>query len=461
MGNAKQVYDVIVVGGGISGAMAGIGAARAGAKTLVVEQYGFLGGMLTAAGVGPMMTFHAGDEQVIQGTTGELIDRLEKKGQSPGHIFDTTGFTYTVTPFDVEGMKRELELMLTEAGGEVLYHAMLASVEAGDGRVESITVCTKAGLMKLKATVFVDATGDADLAYQAGVECTKGRPSDGACMPMTMKMRMMNVDIETVRDYIKNNPDEFPHLEGSVSQIDKAPRVSIGGFVKKVAEAKEAGDFTLPRDAILFFEANSPGEVIVNTTRIIGYDVNDPWSFSQAEMEGRRQAMEVDRCLKKYIPGFEKAVLVYTGPQIGVRSSRQIKGLYSLSGQDVYTRRPFPDTIAHTGYPVDIHNPDGAGFVEYVRPEYGSFCSIPYRCLVNSQVGNLVTVGRCISLDFEAQGAVRTTPTMGAVGQAGGVAAALAARDGVAACEVDTGELRECLLTQGSFLAPQHDGSCV
>jgi flavin-dependent dehydrogenase len=129
MSDGNKPFDVIVVGGGISGAMAGIGAARAGAKTLVVEQYGFLGGMLTAAGVGPMMTFHAGDEQVIRGTTGELIDRLKEKGQSPGHIFDTTGYTYSVTPFDVEGMKRELELMLTEAGGEVLYHAMLASVD--------------------------------------------------------------------------------------------------------------------------------------------------------------------------------------------------------------------------------------------------------------------------------------------------------------------------------------------
>ncbi|MDP4609888.1 MAG: FAD-dependent oxidoreductase, partial [Opitutales bacterium] len=101
----ERFYDVIVVGGGISGAMAAIAAARGGAKTLVVEQYGFLGGMLTAAGVGPMMTFHAGDQQVIQGTTGELIDRLVEKKQSPGHVFDTTGFTYTVTPFDVEGMK--------------------------------------------------------------------------------------------------------------------------------------------------------------------------------------------------------------------------------------------------------------------------------------------------------------------------------------------------------------------
>ncbi|MDF7825480.1 FAD-dependent oxidoreductase [Pontiellaceae bacterium B12227] len=450
--DAKTKYDVIVVGGGISGAMAGIGAARAGAKVLVVEQYGFLGGMLTAAGVGPMMTFHAGDEQVIQGSTGELIDRLEKKGQSPGHVFDTTGFTYTVTPFDVEGMKRELELMLTESGGEVLFHAMLASVEVNEGRVESITVCTKSGLMQLRAEVFVDATGDADVAFHAGVECTKGRESDGACQPMTMKMRMMNVDIQEIREYIKNNPDEFPRLEGDVNKVDKGARLSIGGFVKTLAKGRAAGDFSFPREDVLFFEANGEGEVIVNTTRILGFDSNDPWSFSLAEMEGRRQSLEVDRFLKKYIPGFGNSVLVYTGPQIGVRSSRQIKGRYTLTGPDIHSRKSFPDTIAHTGYPVDIHSPDGEG-TAHVKPEWGTFCSIPYRCLVNEQVRNLISVGRCISVDFEAQAAVRTTPTMGAVGQAGGIASALAVRYSLQIGEVNPEQLREELQRQGSFLA--------
>lgn len=442
---------MIVVGGGISGAMAAIAAARAGAKTLVVEQYGFLGGMLTAAGVGPMMTFHAGEQQVIQGTTGELIDRLAEKGQSPGHVFDTTGFTYTVTPFDVEGMKRELETMLTEAGGEMLYHAMLASVESRDGRIESIRLCTKSGLMDLRAKVFVDATGDADLAQHAGVACTKGRESDGACQPMTMKMRMMNVDIEAVRTYIKEHPEEFPRLKGNTSIIDRSSRISIGGFVKTLEKGREAGDFTFPREDILFFEANSEGEVIVNTTRILGYDSNDPWSFSQAEMEGRRQSREVELFLKKWVPGFKNSTLVYTGPQIGVRSSRQIVGRYTLTGRDVIERRRFPDTIAHTGYPIDIHNPTGAG-TEHVEPEWGSFCDIPYRCLINDQIANMITVGRCISVDFEAQAGVRTTPTMGAVGQAGGLAAAIASKAQLAVGDIDHKELQQGLLDQGSFL---------
>jgi hypothetical protein len=451
MKKAETIYDVLVVGGGISGAMAAIGAARAGAKTLVLEKYGFLGGMLTAAGVGPMMSFHAGEQQVIQGTTGELIDRLTAKGRSPGHLFDTTGFTYTVTPFDLEGMKRELELMLTEAGGEVLYHAMLAGTKTASGRIKSITVCTKAGLLDLQARVFVDATGDAALASSAGVDYNKGRESDGACQPMTMNMRMVNVDIPKVREYIKTHKEEFPRLEGDLEKIDQAPRLSIGGFAKTLAKAREAGDFTIPREDILFFEANTPGEVIVNTTRILGYDSDDPWSFSQAEIEGRRQTLELERFLKKYLPGFENAALVCTGPEIGVRSSRQIKGLYTLTGMDIHTRKPFADTIAHTGYPVDIHSPDGEG-TAHVKPEWGTYCNIPYRCLVNDRISNLVTVGRCISVDFEAQAAVRTTPTMGAVGQAGGIAAALAAADQTSVTAVDIDTLQRYLKEQGAFL---------
>ncbi len=444
-------YDVVVVGGGISGTMAAVAAARCGVSVLLVEKYGFLGGMLTAAGVGPMMTFHAGSQQVIQGTTGELIERLIAKGESPGHLFDTTGFTYTVTPFNAEGMKRELELMVTEAAGEILYHTMLAEVETDGRQVWAVTVCNKHGLSRIEAKVFIDATGDGDLSVWAGVEFTKGRASDGACQPMTMKMRMVNVNMEKVRTFIKNHPEEFPRLKGDTSIIDRAVRLSIGGFVKTLEKARAVGDFSIPREDLLFFEANTLGEVIINTTRIIGFDANDPQSLSRAEMEGRKQAAELERFLKKWVPGFEAASLVYTGPQIGVRSSRQIKGVYTLTGADLMECRSFPDTIAHSGYPIDIHSPTGAG-TEHKKLEWGGFYNIPYRSLVNDRIDNLITVGRCLSADFEAQAAVRTTPTMGAVGQAGGVAAAIAAQKEICVRDIDIQKLRDTLIGQGAFL---------
>ncbi|RAV01702.1 FAD-dependent oxidoreductase [Paenibacillus sp. YN15] len=456
----EKIFDVAVIGGGIAGAMAAIASARCGASTLLVEQYGFMGGMLTAAGVGPMMTFHSRNTQVVQGITGELIDRLVAKGKSPGHIFDTTGYTYTVTPFDAEGMKHELDLMLLESGGQALFHTMLAGVQTEGGRIRSIDVCNKAGLGRIEARVFVDASGDADLSAWAGVEFAKGRETDGASQPMTMNMKVRNVDIARVKAYIRQHPEEFPRLEGDLDKIDRAPRLSIGGYVNTMHEAMELGELSGVRDDLLFFETNYPGEVIVNTSRISGFDSTDPWSLSLAEIEGRKHVRELEAFLKKRVAGFEDAVLVSSGPSVGVRSSRQIKGLYTLTLEDLLACRTFPDTIAHGGYPVDIHPPKGEreeAFKERVKAikhlKSGEIYSIPYRSLVNGRIANLVTVGRSISATFEAQGAIRVTPIAGAIGHGGGAAAALAALHGYEAALVPAELLRAKLREQGAYLA--------
>lgn len=451
MENVIKEYDVVVVGGGISGAMATVAAAKNGGKALVIDKNGFLGGMLTASGVGPMMTFHAGETQVIQGITGELIQRLVARGKSPGHIFDTTGFTYTVTPFDLEAMKIELEDMVLENGGEILYHTMLADVKVENQKIKEITICNKAGLSKVMAKVFVDATGDADLSMMAGVDFTKGRPSDGVSQPMTMKLRMNNVNMEKVRAFIKANPDEFPRLKGDTSIIDNSDRLSIGGFVKMLKKAQDKGDISFKREDVLFFETNNYGEVIVNTSRLLGYDSTNPSSLSKAEIEGRKQARELENFLKANIPGFENAQMEFTGPSIGVRGSRQIKGVYTLTGEDLITCRKFEDGIAHSGYPIDIHNPDGEG-TKAKKLKWGEYYSISYRSLINDKISNMVTVGRCISADFEAQAAIRLTPTVGAIGHAGGVAASIMAKDGLESNEVDIKELRRVLLEQKAFL---------
>jgi hypothetical protein len=454
-------YDVVVVGGGIAGTMAAVAAGRAGARCLVVEQYGFLGGMLTVSGVGPMMTFHAGEKQVVQGLTGELIDRLVARGKSPGHIFDTTGYTYTVTPFDAEAMKHELELLVLENSGEILYHTMLAAAGATGPRLEAITVCNKGGLSRLEGRVFVDATGDGDLAAWAGVECRKGRDSDGLDQPMTMNLRVRNVDIERVKQYIKAHPEEFPRLKGDTSMVDKAPRLSIGGFVQTLRKAREEGEISFKREDLLFFETNTPGEVIVNTSRIVGHDATDPWSLSRAETEGREQVRELERFLTRRVAGFEQAQLVYSGPRVGVRSSRRVVGLYTLTKEDLLAGRRFDDTIAYSGYPIDVHPPEGERSSEEIRrrteedkfhEKRGHVASIPYRCLVNDQVDNLITVGRCISTTFEANGAIRTTPIVGAIGHAGGAAAAIAATEGLAFKDIDVRKVQGVLRQQNAYL---------
>lgn len=448
-----MAYDVLVVGGGISGTMAAIAASRNHAKTLLIEQYGFLGGMLTTAGVGPMMTFHAGDQQIIQGITGELIDRLVAKGKSPGHIPDTTGYTYSVTPFDAEGMKHELELMALESGVELLYHTILADVTVEGERLNQVTVCNKAGLNEFTATVFVDATGDADLSAWAGVTCINGQETTPVFQPMTMNMKMAQVDIDKIAAYMETYPDEFPRHRDkqTLSALRDAPRASVAGFVKTFDAAKRQGKITFQREDILFFETNNPGEVIVNTTRIHQLDPTNPWDLTRAEIEGRKQVRELEQFLRQSVPGFEQAILISSGPRIGVRSSRQIQGLYTLTRDDVLTSRTFEDVIAHNGYPIDIHSSKGEGTQTEFLP-WGAFYSIPYRCLINSRVHNLITVGRCISATFEAQAALRTTPGVGAIGHAGGVAASLAARQQVSCSQVNVKEIQQILRQQQAYL---------
>lgn len=452
-------YDVIVMGGGISGCMAAIAAARMGASVLLVERLPFLGGTLTACGVGPMMSFHAGEKQVVCGIPDELVQRLVKKGFSPGHIVDTIGYTATVTPFDNEGMKTELENMVIESGCKVLYHTLLAGVGHGQYGIDCLSLCGKTGPMKVAAKVYVDATGDGDLSAMAGVGFSIGRPQDDKPQAISMMLRVNNVNMAEVRAYIAGHSQEFPALEGKEDLPLKASRLGAGGFTEAVARAKADGAYPALGPEVLMFECNTPGEVIINTSRLYGYNTLDAWSLSEAEIAGRQQAAELYRFAKAYLPGFQKAQLMYTGPYLGIRSSRQIQGEYTVTDEDLQYCRVFEDAVAYSGYPADIHSPDGAfekqqqrDHLNENRRSYGQVRQLPYRCLVNPVVDNLITVGRCASLSFKAQGAFRTAPIAGAIGQAGGTAAALAARHGCPARAVNAQALRRTLAQQGAYV---------
>jgi hypothetical protein len=442
-------YDVIIVGGGVSGTVAGIASARIGAKTLIIEKMGFLGGMLTAGGVGPMMTFHAGDIQVVRGIAEEIVQTLKKCGGSPGHIIDMTGYTYTVTPFDSELLKHILEKTYLESGGKILYHSMLLNATVILSKINSICVCTKGGSLEFEAKVFIDATGDADLAAASGVEFSLGRPGDNLCQPITMNMKISNVDVQLIKKCIQLDPNDFPNI--NIELLDEASKLSMGGFVKVFNEGKRSGDITFTREYILLFETNNPGEVIVNTTRVQKVDPTNPWQLSEAEIEGRRQALELFRFMKDKVPGFNNAVLMHTGPNAGVRESRKIKGRYILSADDLAKQRSFTDEIACGGYPIDIHSPDCEG-TKSCHMNWGAIYGIPYRCLINPQIDNLINVGRCISATHEASAAIRVSPIAMAVGQAGGSAAALAAKQNCSFTELNYQELRKQLLKDHVFL---------
>lgn len=447
-------YDVVVIGGGISGTMAAISAARAGVSVLLMEQYGFLGGTLTACGTGPMMTFHAGEKQVVQGLCGELIQRLKEKGLSTGHIFDTTNYTYTVTPFDVEGMKRELEDMCLEAGVALLYHTALTDVIRAGDRIRAVEISNKNGKQTVEAKFFVDATGDADMTFLLGEPFSQGRPSDGKTQPLTMNLRLCNVDMARVRKYIQKAPDQFPCVATDPSSVDQSPRLSTGGYKDMIRRATAEGRISFQREDVLFFESNTPGEVIVNTTRIININPTDPVDLTRAEILGRKQAWELLALLRKEAEGFENAHLMFTGPFVGVRGSRQIEAARMLTAEDLISCAHFPDTIAHGGYPIDVHPPEGFDEANGKNRDFrsGQMYSIPLSCMYG-KMENLITVGRCVGATFEAQAAIRVSPIAGAIGHAGGAAAAVCVRSTGKIQTVDCDAVRALLVEQGAYLA--------
>jgi len=443
----KKIWDVVVIGGGVSGCMAAFAAARQGARALIVERYGFLGGALTNAGVGPMMTFHAGERQVVTGLPEELIDRLCEKGACIGHIEDTTSYTYTVTPFDAEALKLTLDEMALDYGVDVLFHATLSGVHRDGDRIRSVTVQTRGGALTLGGKIFIDATGDAALSFEAGAEVAKGRDEDGLCQPMTANMKVSGVDIERIKDEIRRNPENFNIRD--LTSLDRAERLSVAGFYKEFNAAKSEGRITTEREDVLFFETVNPGEVILNTTRVIRLDPVEPWELSRAEYEGRRQVQELIAFLRSDCVGFENATLVSTGVQIGVRESRRVIGDYILTAKDLIESRHFADSVALGGYPIDIHNPTGAKTATtHLKP--GQFYYIPLSSLVARGVANLMVAGRCISATHEALAAIRVTPIAMAIGQAAGAAAGISAINNIAVREMDYTALASALKDLGA-----------
>ncbi|MDL2293768.1 FAD-dependent oxidoreductase [Ruminococcaceae bacterium OttesenSCG-928-D13] len=449
-----RTYDVVVSGGGISGIAAGICAAREGARVLIIERNGYLGGALTGFGVGPMMSFFSGEEQVIKGFMQELVDRMVALGQCRGHVKDTTRYISYLTPFDAEGLKYILDEMAFESGCEVLFGTQVGGAEVTGQRIVRLVVCNKDGLNKVAGRVYVDATGDGDLMAWAGAKFVIGRPQDGASQPLTMNMKYCNVDTARLKAYVRAHPAEFPVYQKNTALLELDEPFACTGSPASYLEAKQAGRLSIPREDILMFETSRPGEYIVNTTRISGIDATDAENLSGAERIGRRQCHELDCYLRDCLPGFENALLEFTGPWVGVRASRRLVGRYTLTGQDILAARRFSSVVAHSAYPIDIHSPDGGDTMTHrLEPTLGRACyDLPFEIMLPCEIENLLVTGRCVSADFEAQAAIRVTPSAGALGQAAGIAAALAAESDGSVQGVDTAVLQKKLRAQGAFL---------
>lgn len=448
-------YDVIVVGGGVSGSHAAIAAGRTGAKTLLIEQFGFLGGTLTAMGVGPMMTFHnRAGRQLVFGSAHEMVERLVAKGASPGHILDGTGYCSTVTPFDAEMLKVVLENMVFEAGADILYHTRLIDIAKEGDQLTSIFIHNRGGIQEIKGKLFVDASGDSEIVKLSGVPFTEGRKEDNKSQPMTMNVKVGNVDTQALRKYIHENWDQFDDSvrnEGKADILNKTQRISLWGFYDLWEQAKAKGEVTIPRDNVLFFETNTEGEFIFNTSRILGLNPLNPFDLSKAETLGRKQCVEIYQFLKKYVPGFENATLVSTAPHVGIRESRHPHAKYVMTADDLVKERKFKKPIAVGGYPIDIHSPDG-GETDSVHLRAEGMYYIPLESLLVNEVDNLILSGRAIGADHHASAAVRVTPIAMSIGQGAGTLAGLAALANSAPKELSYERLKEVLIMNKAYL---------
>lgn len=440
--------DVVVAGGGPAGINAAIAAGRQGVKTIIVERYGFLGGMSTAALVYPWMTFHTDNgTQVIKGIAQEIVERLQEMGGSPGHLRDTIGFVYSVTPYHPELYKVLVVDMLKEANVKLFLHSFVSDVKMSrDGVIDSIVITGKSGPMEIKGKVFVDATGDADLARLSGASTVIGRDGDHLTQPMTMKFRMRGVDLDKVKQSILKNPSNF-YEKTLVNELPSLPLTGVLGFYEEWKKA----DLPINRDVVLFFTGPAEDEVLVNCTRVQGKDGTDVEDLTLAEEEGRKQVLMMEKFLRDSIPGFEKASISNVGSQIGVRESRRISGLYALTKEDVLNGRRFEDTIARSGYPIDIHDPKGKGLTYGWIAGDGAY-DIPYRCLIPDNRSNLLAAGRCISTTHEALATTRLTPSCMATGQAAGTAAAIASMNDMIPQEIDIQHLQHELIKGNMIL---------
>jgi hypothetical protein len=435
--------EVIVVGGGPAGIGAAIASARNGARTLLVERYGFLGGMATAGLVGPFMTSWGidGKKRIIAGVYKELVDRMVSlgaaidpagiKGYSALGGYHRYGHEH-VTPFDPEALKVVAQEMVLEAGAELRLHSLFLDSLMDGHDVTGVITAGKSGLEGLRAEVLIDATGDGDVAASAGAPYEKGRSGDGLLQPVSLFFRVGNVDDAAVQAHVDAHPDE-----------DR--------FRGVVQRAMDAGEFSHTKDHVTLFRTTRPGEWWANMSRIHNVDATDVDQLTRAEIEGHRQVVYLMAFFRKYMPGFENSVLVDTGPQIGVRETRRVMGEYVLTAEDVFGARRFPDAVARVSFPIDIHDVKGGGGY-FQGPRDGPYYTIPYRSLVPLRTEQLLLAGRCISATHEAHGSLRVMPPCFAIGQAAGTAAALAIETGVRPRQADVGLLRTTLEDQGALV---------
>lgn len=439
-------YDVIVCGAGPSGMVASISARRNHARVLLVETSGLLGGNSVLSLVGPWMTFHNHQSQIIRGIGGEIVEKLKAHGFSLGHIEDPIGFADSITPVDVEGIKEIYFDYIKDEGIDLLLHAFVCDVIASNNTIKGVKVATKSGMLDLYGKIIIDATGDGDVCSLMGCETTFGREADHLAQPMTMLFSVGNVDIIRLKAFLRANADDVVMKDNYDYQY-----LAISGFFKKVQEAKAADEFDLIRDRVLLFQDVRPNQVSINMTRVRQLSGINVFELTKAEIEGRSQIKEAFAFLKKYIPGFENSWIVRTPYRIGVRETRHVIGDYIMQVSDILSKREFVDSICLSAFPIDIHSPSSEQLELFEQAEDKSY-EIPIRVLIPKNTNNLIVTGRCISATHEANASLRVTPSAMGLGEAAGVLGAFCAKYQKTPRELDYRLVQNQLIKQGQII---------
>lgn len=411
-------YDVAVIGGGFAGTAAALAAAREGASVILIEKSNCLGGASVNCLVNPFMPFWTEIDGVPTSLSTGIFETIFNKLGDAGALKGAA--------FLEEDLKFILNNMMEEAGVKLLYHAYIFRVNHENGSIKSVSLATKSGEMTVEADYFIDATGDAQLAYLAGCPTALGRESDHLCQPMTLCFRVGNADVEKFF----------------------ASKEKLNAAYKK---AHEAGELINPREDVLVFTVPMPNVLHFNTTRIAGKNPTSPEDITEAEILARKQVFEIYEFMKKHADGLENSFIMTTAPEIGVRESRMIVGDYVLTVDDLKSCTKFEDAIAACNYDIDIHNPEGSGTSHYFF-KMGEYYTIPYRSLIPKKINNLLVAGRCISSDHEAQASYRTMPTVCCMGEAAGCAVGMAVKDKTDVRGVNVKELQKALKNYGAFI---------